>query len=61
MVYFSIEKWHIDGDPRRGFEQYHGFFHDIGVLKIMFWSIELYWVVVILAFKVYKFTMQFHF
>ena len=31
IVRFTIEKWHIDGDPRRGFELCHDLFHGLEV------------------------------
>ena len=52
MLRFSIEKWHFDGDPRRGFELYHDLFHALVVLKNIVWNGELWWVMVFLTFKV---------
>ena len=55
MLRFSIEKWHFDGDPRRGFELYHDLFHGLEVWKNIAWNVELCWVMVFLAFENWKF------
>ena len=54
---FYYRKSSNDGDPRRGFWLYHDFFHGLEVWKNIMWIIELWWVVVILAFKVFKFDL----
>ena len=41
MVRFTIEKWQIDGDPRRGFGLHHDLFHILGVIKNIVWNVEL--------------------
>ena len=58
MLRFSIEKWHFDGDPRRGFELYHHLFHALEVLKNIVWNGELWWVMLFLASKVSIFALE---